>query len=462
MSQMYHFIGIGGIGMSALARILLQKNILVSGSDLSFHYTIERLVQAGANIYKGHSADLIKPQMAVVYSSDIKPDNPEYLAAIEMQCPLLHRADLLAQLIQGYRSLAVTGTHGKTTTAALLSTVLAETGLDPCFAVGGILPQYQTNSSFGQGEYFAFEADESDRSFLKYFPFGAIVTNIDNDHLNNYEGRKPLLINAFRQFMSQVSSCEHLFWCADDPSLMSLNMPGKSYGFHEQSDWKASHFRQEGFKIFFDIEGEGKVYSDVEVPCIGSYNATNVLAVFGLAVTLGVAEEAIRKALKSFGGVSRRSEYKGEMNGITFLDDYAHHPTEIRATLQAIREAIGEKRLIVAFQPHRYSRTKDCLGFYGNIFDVADELIMTDIFGAGELPIPNLSHIQIMEEVQAKSSIPVQYFTRSALSHFLSRFVCSGDVVITLGAGDITKLGPETIAYLEKQEYQTTYWQNAR
>lgn len=451
MTKSYHFIGIGGIGMSGLARILISKKIPVSGSDIALNYTVEGLIKSGAVVHKGHSADVITPHMTVVYSTDIKQDNPEYLAAIKMQCAMLHRSDLLAELIQDHQSFAVAGTHGKTTTSALLSLVFVEAGLDPSFAVGGMLQDFHANSRFGQGEHFIFEADESDKTFLKYHPYGAIVTNIDNDHLNNYEGSMDLLIESFSKFMGQVEGSQHLFWCAEDRYLRELNKPGKTYGFSEDCDWKAFNIRQKGFTLVFDILGEGQLYRDVELARIGKHNVLNGLAVFGLARSLGINESAIRKAFKSFKGVMRRCETKGEMNHILFIDDYAHHPTEIQVTLQALQQAVKGRRLIAVFQPHRYSRTRDCLGMYGNIFDAADEVIVTDIFGAGETPIPHLSHTNILEEIQSHSSVSVQYVPRSALPHMLAQFVQPHDVVVTLGAGDVTKVGPETLACLEKQ-----------
>lgn len=450
MSRTYHFIGIGGIGMSGLARILLSKQIKVCGSDIASNYVIKGLIEEGAIIHQGHSEEHIQPDMTVVYNSDIKEANPEYLAAIKMQCALLHRADLLAQLIEGHRSLAIAGTHGKTTTSALLATVLVAAGFDPSFAVGGMLLDFHANSRLGQGEYFAFEADESDRSFLKYFPYGAIITNIDQDHLCNYEGSEELLIQSFKTFMSQVTSSQHVFWCGDDPHLQRLNYSGKRYGFSEGCDWKASSFRQQGFHILFDIEADGKIYRDVEVALTGKHNALNALAVFGLARTLGIAESVIREAFKTFKGVMRRCEKKGEVNGVLFLDDYAHHPTEIDVTLKAIREAIQERRLVVVFQPHRYSRTQDCLGLYGSIFEMADEVFITEIYAAGETPIPGLSHEQIISEIRQGSSVPVQAVSREEISQKLAHSVQPHDVVVTLGAGDITQVGAATIQLLEK------------
>lgn len=451
MSDNYHFIGIGGIGMSGLASLLLSQNIRVSGSDIALNATIEKLIKEGAVVHKGQAAENIPSHAIVVYTSDVKTDNPEYAAAVKLKCPLLHRSDLLARLLEGHKALAVAGTHGKTTTSSLLASVLVDAGLDPSFAVGGILPAFQSNARYGKGDLFPFEADESDRSFLKYHPFGAIVTNIDNDHLINYEDNFSLLVDSFKTFMSQVKSPQHLFWCRDDEHLSQLNSPGQNYGFHPSSDWKIHAFRQEGFKMFFDLENRGHLYSEIELSLSGRHNVLNAAAVFGLAFTLGVPEDEIRLAFRTFKGVLRRCETKGVFNDILFLDDYAHHPVEIQTTLRGIRKAVGSRRLIAVFQPHRYSRTKDCLGQYGNIFDDADELLITDIFGAGEAPIPNLSHAVIEQEILQKSAVPCRYYPRSALSHYLSEFVRPGDVVVTLGAGDITKLGSETLSMLEKR-----------
>lgn len=451
MPESYHFIGIGGIGMSALAHLLIRKKIRVTGSDISSSPIVENLIKEGAIIYKGHASENITPTAQVVYSSDIKGDNPEYLAAINLKCPLLHRADLLAILLKEKKALAVAGTHGKTTTSSLLATVLVEGGLDPSFAVGGILPAYQSNARFGNGDYFPFEADESDRSFLKYNPYGAIITNIDHDHLINYENSFSLLLESFKTFISQVESHPHLFWCGDDPHLAQFNPQGQSYGFHQDNNWKIGSYTQEGFKSIFNLEHNGHLYPEIELSLIGRHNILNAAAVFGLAITLGVSEGKIRQALKTFKGVLRRCEEKGMTKGIKFLDDYAHHPVEIQTTLEGIRLAIGPKRLIAVFQPHRYSRTKDCLGQYGTIFDKADMLLITDIYGAGENPIPNLSHAQIQQEIESYSTTPCHYVPRKDLSHYLTVFVQPNDVVVTLGAGDISKLSDETLLLLKNQ-----------
>lgn len=437
-----HFIGIGGIGMSGLARILLSRNVQVSGSDLTASYVTHGLEKAGAKIFMGHSPNHISTDMTVIYTSDIKANNPELEEAQNLQCPMLHRSDLLQELMSEYKTLAVAGTHGKTTTTALLTSVLIEAGLDPSFAVGGFLPQLQTNAANGKGEFFVAEADESDGTFLKYHPWGAIVTNIDCDHMDYFRSEEAL-IESFSQFMNKIESPSRLFWCGDDARLRSLNKPGFTYGFSKECDFRITNFRQMGWKIWFDIENRKQSYINIEVSLTGQHNALNAAAVFALSLCAGVREAEIRKAFQSFKGVLRRCEVKGEFHGVLLLDDYAHHPAEIKTTLKAIKSSIQERRLIAVFQPHRYTRTRDCLGQYGKIFDAADQLVVTEIYGARETPIPGLSSRQIVEEVEASSSIPCLYIPRLKLAEELAAILRPHDVVVGMGAGDITKLSQE-------------------
>ncbi|MBA3958422.1 MAG: UDP-N-acetylmuramate--L-alanine ligase [Parachlamydiaceae bacterium] len=451
MVQKCHFIGVGGIGMSGLARLMLGKKAAVTGSDIASSYVTEGLVRDGAKVYIGHSADHITADMTVVYSTEIKKDNPEYLAAQRLQCAMLHRSDLLLKLTTGSKTLAVAGTHGKTTTSALLASVLIEGKLNPSYAVGGILNQFKSNAGYGPGEYFVAEADESDGTFLKYDSFGAIITNIDLDHMNHF-GTEANLIDAFKVFAEKVASTKHLFWCGDDARLQALALPGISYGLNSSCDLRALNIVQNSWKLVFDIDFKNKRYPHVEVNLVGHHNVLNALAVFGLALTLGVEEAAIRKALLSFGGVARRCDKKGELQKVLFLDDYAHHPTEIQTTLNGIREAIGERRLIALFQPHRYTRTKDCLGTYGSIFEAADEIIVTDIFSAGETPIEGVTTEKVVQEITDGTVLSVQYVARKDLNDYLMKQLQPHDVVVTLGAGDITKLGSEMVLRLSKEK----------
>jgi UDP-N-acetylmuramate--alanine ligase len=362
--------------------------------------------------------------------------------------PFLHRSELLYQLMHGYQPLLITGTHGKTTTSSLLAHVLVETGLQPAYAVGGIVCSLNANGGHGTGPYFVAEADESDGSFLNYIPFGAIITNIDNDHLAYWKDLGSL-IDGFLRFAQRVQSSHHLFWCGDDEILRSLKLKGFSYGFEENNDLQIENFQQQGWKNVFDIRFEGKEFLEVDIPLIGAHNVLNAAAVFGMALKLKIPEKKIRKAFSSFKGVNRRAELKGESGTIAVLDDYAHHPTEIFATLRAIKHAIGHRRLIAAFQPHRYSRTRDCLNEFGPAFMPVDRLILTDIFAAREEPIKGISTESLLEKIKGNTTIDAQYVPRIQLSRFLADTLKPEDVLVTMGAGDITKVGPEVLKLLK-------------
>lgn len=446
----FHFIGIGGIGMSGLARILLERNISVSGSDLHANYITDDLEKKGAKIFLGHAATQIPVEATVVYSTDIKLDNPELQAAKEKRHILMHRSDLLLQLMQGFRSLAVAGTHGKTTTSSLLTWVLHASQTHPSFAVGGIIPQLNANAGLGMGEYFVIEADESDGTFLKYHPFGGILTNIDSDHLN-YFGSMDKLKNAFKQFIQNVENPSHFFWCGEDPYLHKISPRGISYGYGNDCQLQIISHGQKDWGVTFDILFKGIRYENIFLSLIGSHNVLNGAAVFGLALTLGISENSIRQAFKNFGGVKRRCEKKGEKHHVLLLDDYAHHPTEIQTTLQGIRKAINGRRLIAIFQPHRYSRTQDCLGLYKGIFNEADEVFVTDIFAAGESPIADVTVEKIVKEIESDGLKKCHYAARHQLAETVRDYISTHDVIVTLGAGDITKLSMELLDLFEKK-----------
>lgn len=448
--EQFHFIGIGGIGMSGLARILLKKNISVSGSDISANYVTEGLSQNGAQVFLGHSPQNIPTHSTVVYSSDIKKENPEYQAAVDQNYKMMHRSELLAHLMEGYKTLAIAGTHGKTTTSALLAWVMKQGGLDPSFAVGGMIPQFQSNAGHGEGEYFVAEADESDGTFLKYQPFGAIVTNIDSDHINHY-GSMDHLAKAFDQFLKSVKNPELLFWCGDDERLCQLNPRGVSYGYGKDCKLRISGFVQKGWGISFNVDFKGQHFKDLKLSLIGKHNAFNGAAVFGLALSLGIPEASIREAFRSFGGIMRRCEKKGEVQNILMLDDYAHHPTEIKTTLNGIRQALNGRRLIAVFQPHRYSRMKECFGLFKGVFEDADEIFVTEIFSAGESPISHVSSEEIIKEIESDGVKKCHPVLRKDLPHILADFACTHDVIVSLGAGDITKLSYELLNVLKQK-----------
>ncbi len=439
----YHFIGIGGIGMSGLAKILLEQGVSVHGSDLQSSAMVQQLIRQGAKISLGHDKENISLATKIVYSTDIAETNPEYSAAVDAKVPVLHRSDLLWEIMSKYLPLLVTGTHGKTTTSSLLTHVLCSVGKDPAFAVGGVVHSMQTNAKDGKGEYFVAEADESDGSFLKYHGHGAIITNIDLDHLN-YWKTEETLIAGFFQFASHIFS-PHLFWCADDARLAALHLPGVSYGYSPTADVRITSSRQEGWRLFFSLQWKESTYNDICIPLIGAHNVLNGAAVFALCIQLGLEEQKVREALRTFQGVGRRAEKKGEMRGVAFYDDYGHHPTEIDTTLKAMKEAAGQSRLVAVFQPHRYTRTRDCLATFPGCFSHADVLILTDIYSAGEKPVEGVRGDVLFEEVKKQFSKEIHFLSREHLASFVGSFLQEGDVCITIGAGDVTKIGPQVI-----------------
>jgi UDP-N-acetylmuramate--alanine ligase len=444
----YHFVGIGGIGMSALARILLEKGTPVSGSDTSPESSVlESLKTLGAVIYFEQREDNITEPCVVVYSSAVFEDNPEIRAARRRGCPLMHRSELLRDLMHKDVALLVTGTHGKTTTSALLAHLLVQAALRPSFAIGGIVKSLDTNGAYGVGPYFVAEADESDGSFLNYAPFGAIITNIGEDHLNHWKS-KSALVQGFKEFAEQVRSSPHLIWCGDDELLRSLELKGVHYGFKEENALRITSFSQQGWKTVFAIEFQTNAHLNIEIPLIGAHNVLNAAAVFGMGLLLHIPEEKIRSAFASFQGVVRRADFKGEQDQIAAYDDYAHHPTEIFATLQAMKRAVESRRLVVIFQPHRYSRTRDLLSEFSRAFTEADVVVLTDIYSAGEKYIEGIDTAVLLKKMQHETDREVHYCPRNHLTHFMPTLLKKNDVFVTMGAGDITKVGPEILEAL--------------
>lgn len=436
--------------MSALARILLKKGDKVTGSDLSQSQATQMLESEGATIYHTHDPKHIKGVDAVIYSTDIPEDNLELVAARKAGIPIFHRSELLAELLEGYAPLLVTGTHGKTTTASLLAHLLVEAGLDPSYAIGGYLNGVNTNGRSGKGLYFAVEADESDGSFLKYPSFGAIITNLEHDHIDYWKTEEALHA-AFKRFASQVGSKQHLFWCRDDVHLRSLNLEGYSFGFSEEADLVINNFQQHQWSMMFDISFEGKRYVDIEIPLIGAHNILNAAAAFGLGLKLDIKEDVLRQGLKSFQGIGRRVEKKGATSCIEIYDDYAHHPTEIFATLRALRLATHGKRIVVAFQPHRYSRTQHCMDDFADAFEYADQVVLTDIYAAREDPIPSVTPEKLLKRIQEGGYKSVSFVCRDQLATHLAKYLKEGDVLITMGAGDITRVGPQVLRAIEDE-----------
>jgi len=429
----YHFIGLGGIGMSAIARILLQKGAKVQGSDMSKSLLLDELEREGAKVQIGHSIDAVKDAKVVVYSTGIKEDNVELLDAKKRALTILHRSDLLDELMKGKKNLLVSGTHGKTTTTALLASVLIEAGMDPSFVVGGLVRSLNTNGRAGIGEYFVAEADESDGSFLKSDAHVSIITSLSDDHLD-YWGNAQALDAAFVRFMGQA---KHYFWCFDDVRLKALNPKGTSYGFSEGADLKISHFKEKEEGIVFGLNG----YSNIELSLHGKHNALNAAAVFGAALHLNIPEEAIRRAFRTFKGTARRLEFKGEEHRVSVYDDYGHHPKEIQATISALRGKTKERRLVVVFQPHRYTRVRDLFDQFTNCFQEADVVFLTDIYSAGEAPIEGISSAALFTRMREKLGSKLHFLPRNYLEAGVAAALKPFDVVLTMGAGDVTKTG---------------------
>jgi UDP-N-acetylmuramate--alanine ligase len=436
----YHFIGIGGIGMSGLAQILLERGASVQGSDISINFLTKKLQSSGVLIFSTHDASNIPPLSTVVYNTQIKETHPEYVAASELNLPMQHRSDLLSHLMEGYLPILVTGTHGKTTVSSLLAHVLDVANQEPSFVIGGIALNFDTNASHRNGLYFVAEADESDGSFIKYRSHAAIITNIEKEHIDLW-GSEEALIEGVKKFACNVS---HFLWLnGDDPILAALALSGKKFGFGLGNNVQIITWCQMGWNLVVDFLYEGQPYLNFEIPLIGIHNVLNAAAVFGVAMELKIDEAFIRAAFKSFKGVKRRMEKKGENRGVCFYDDYAHHPTEIATTLQGLRKAIGEKRLIAVFQPHRYTRLQSFWEAFLGCFKQADVLFITDVYSVLETPIPGFDSLQFYNDFKAKNRDEVYYIAKKNIVSDLPKFLRPHDVVVTLGAGDITNICAE-------------------
>ncbi|MEM8727780.1 MAG: UDP-N-acetylmuramate--L-alanine ligase [Chlamydiota bacterium] len=434
MMQRFHFLGIQGIGMSALARILLDRGIPVSGSDLSDISSLEAL---GVK-----RLETLPAQGTIVYSSAIPSDHPTLTAARKEKRSVFHRSELIHRLLKGKKGLLVAGTHGKTSTSSLLSWTLISAGLDPSFAVGGILQNLQKNGGYGTGDLFVLEADESDGSFLNYEGEGAIVTNIEQDHLAFWKN-ETRLTEGFQTFIARVRDKKLLFWCNDNPLLKKIGPPGTSYG--KEGDLSLVSCQQQGEKTFFSARFEGEVYRQIELPLMGEKLALNALAVFGLSLRLGISEEEIRKAFFTFKGIKRRHEKIGEIDSITIYDDYAHHPTEIKALLKSLKKRGKKGRLIALFQPHRFSRTQELFSDFKGAFDSADLLILTSIYPAGEEPIPGVTGKTLFKRIDKGKAL---FLEKESSLDYLVKILLPGDTLVTIGAGDITEFGPELLRKL--------------
>ncbi len=445
-----HFIGIGGIGMSGIAEILINLGYEVSGSDLHLSDQTKRMESLGAKVYIGHSSSNIKDYSVVITSTAIDPSNPEIVEARKKKIPIIHRSEMLAELVRLKHGIGVAGTHGKTTTSSILSYVLYHGGINPTAVIGGKVFNFGSNARTGEGEYLVFEADESDGTFLNLMPTIGIVTNIDADHLDHYRYFENIK-EAFLKYMNSIPFYGYSVICIDDVTVRELipriERPFSTYGFSEDADFRATDVEVSDGITSFNCYSHGKDTGRYSIRLLGSHNVVNAVSVIAVASELGLDYEVIKEGLYEFSGVGRRLEVIGEVNGIRVYDDYGHHPTEIRATLKALKD-LG-RRLVVVFQPHRYTRTELLWDEFGQSFPNADVLFITGIYPAGEKPIEGVSSELIRESVMKHENRDVKIIQAlEEIPESVGKILEAGDIVITLGAGDIHKSGKMILDYL--------------
>jgi UDP-N-acetylmuramate--alanine ligase len=447
-----HFVGIGGIGMSGIAEVLLNMGYSVTGTDQAESETTRRLARLGASVLIGHSHEHVTTGIdVVVISSAVKMSNPEVARARELRIPVIPRAEMLAELMRMKYGVAVAGTHGKTTTTSFIADVLARAGLDPTVVIGGKLRALGTNARLGQGKILVAEADESDGSFLMLSPTVAVVTNIDPEHLDHF-GTIESVEQAFLEFIHRVPFYGRAVLCLDHPRVRALlpqvRKPYVTYGTTPEADWVASNITVEGLNTRFEVRHGNLHHGPVVLQMPGRHYALNALAAAIAACEVGVPFNTVREALAQFGGIHRRFEVLGEINNILVVDDYGHHPEEVRATLRAAREGF-QRRLVVAFQPHRYTRTRDLFNDFLSAFDDAERLFVTEIYPAGEDRIEGVSGDALYQALRRRGHLDVEYrASRESLEAALLDTIRPGDLLIVLGAGDIYKVGEEILQTL--------------
>jgi len=450
-------VGIGGIGMSGIAELLLNLGYTVSGSDLHGSAITDRLAELGGTISKGHKAENIEGADVVVTSSAISANNPEVVEARRQHIPVIQRAEMLAELMRLKKyGIAIAGSHGKTSTTSMVSWMMAEANLDPTIVVGGKVDSLGGNAKLGQGEFLVAEADESDGSFLKLSPVLEVVTNIDLEHLDYYRDIEHIK-ETFLAFIDKIPFYGAAIVCLDDPNIADiLPLISKrkiTYGLTPQADMYAENIRFENGRVHFTVHRQDECLGDIDLAPPGMHNVYNALAVISVGLELEIPFAVIARGLQSYEGVQRRMQKKGEVRGITVVDDYGHHPTEIRATLSAIKTAWPEKRLVVLFQPHRYSRTKGLFKEFLTAFHQADYLILTDIYAASEEPIEGVSSEALLAEIEQHGQRYTHYIPSvDAMAEEVMGMVGENDLVLTLGAGNIVRVGEELLTLLEKQE----------
>ncbi|MBN3724510.1 UDP-N-acetylmuramate--L-alanine ligase [Burkholderia sp. Ac-20379] len=456
-----HFVGIGGAGMSGIAEVLVNLGYQVSGSDLSRNAVTERLEALGARVAIGHDAANIEGANAVVVSTAVRSDNPEVLAARQLRVPIVPRAVMLAELMRLKQGIAIAGTHGKTTTTSLVASVLAAGGLDPTFVIGGRLISAGANARLGSGDFIVAEADESDASFLNLYPVIEVITNIDEDHMDTYGHDFARLKQAFIEFTQKLPFYGSAVVCVDDPNVRQIlpfiSKPVVGYGLSADAQVRAEQVDARDGRMHFTVIREGRAPLPVVLNLPGLHNVQNALAAIAIATDLGVSDAAIQQALAEFNGVGRRFQRYGEVaaadgGSYTLIDDYGHHPVEMAATIAAARGAFPGRRLVLAFQPHRYTRTRDCFEDFVNVLSTVDALVLTEVYAAGEAAIPTASGEALSRALRAIGRVdPAFVATVDELPAALAQVARAGDVVITMGAGSIGAV-PGRIAQQQQQK----------
>ena len=453
--QHIHFVGIGGVGMSGIAEILVNLGYRVSGSDQKRTETIERLERLGAKVFTGHRAENVEGVHVVVYSSAVARDNVELQTARQRQVPTIERAEMLAELMRLKYGIAVAGTHGKTTTTSMVGAVLAEGRYDPTIVVGGRVTNLGSNARLGQGEYLVAEADESDGSFLKLAPTIAVVTTIDAEHLDHY-GSLDAIRAAFLTFVNKVPFYGAVVLCLDQPNIQML-LPHVekriiTYGLESGADLVARRLQLRGMTSRFDVFHHGELLGECVLQIPGRHNVLNALAAIGVGLDLEIPFETISAALGGFAGVQRRFQVRGTAGGVTVVDDYGHHPAEIRATLAAAKAGF-DCRVVTVFQPHRYSRTLHLRQEFLTAFNQADVLVVMDIYPAGEAPIPGVNAADLADDIRAHGHRNVTYLgnDRARIVDHVCEISRPGDLILTLGAGDVSQLGSDILRRLDAE-----------
>jgi UDP-N-acetylmuramate--alanine ligase len=451
-----HFVGIGGSGMSGIAEVLINLDFTVTGSDLAVNATTKRLIDFGATVFQGHATENLGDADVVVVSSAVNEENPEVKAARAKNIPVVPRALMLAELMRFRQGIAVAGTHGKTTTTSLIASILAEAGMDPTFVIGGKLEAANANAKLGTGEYIVAEADESDASFLHLTPVMAVVTNIDQDHMDTYEHSFDKLKSAFVEFLQQLPFWGMAVVCIDDANIREIlprvTKPVMTYGFSEDARVRAINVRADDGKMHFTAQRINGVVTefDVTLNLPGNHYVLNALAAIAIASELNVPDAAIIKALKEFKGVGRRFERYGEIEvkgggAFTLIDDYGHHPVEVQAVIAAARAAFPNRRLVMAFQPHRYTRTRDCFEDFVRVLSSTDVLLLTEVYSAGEAPIVAADTRSLIRSIRVAGKIePLFVETTDELPEAILNMAQANDVVIVMGAGSIGHVAENT------------------